>query len=334
MPLARIGFIGCGRFATTAIYPSLRYAPIDLVAVCSLDAEQAERVGRTFGARRWYIDYHAMLDREELDGVICITGSNHHRIALDVLERGLCAYVEKPPAPDLEGAAALLEQARRTGRWVQVGFMKRFAPAYRRAWEIVRNAGEFGRPTHVYGKFSGDSWTSDPWDFVTGMTIHYADLLRFFLGEVEEVTAYTNTEGGSITIDAALRFACGAVGILSSGEHLNWYGHDERLEIAGTGTQVIVDNHVTVSYHPRQGLDNLQLTDEPVRTWTPGFTAIGEHCESLLLAGYIPEVRHFAECLLEGRTPEVTIADGYEAMRICRALVQSGGKPVRVAAVG
>ena len=330
MEPARVGFIGCGRFATMAIYPALRLAPVDLIAVCSRQAAKAELTARTFGARRWYTDYAEMLTREELDGVFCITGENQHRIAMDVLQHGMHVFIEKPPASDLEGARALAELSIETGCRVQVGFMKRFAPAYQRAREIIGRS-EFGKPTHVLGKFSGASWTSDAWEFATGMTIHFADLYRFLLGEVEEVTAYENIEGGRVTLDAALRFTSGAVGVLTSGAQLNWYGHEERLEVTGQGAQVIVDNHTTVSYYPPMSPDPPEGPSPPTVVWTPGFTAVGEHNATLALLGYIQEVRHFAECLRSDTTPAVTAADGYEAMRICRALVESHGRPVRIA---
>ncbi len=330
METARIGFVGCGRFATAAIYPSLRFAPLDLVAVCSRQAGKAERTARTFGARRWYTNYREMLDREELDGVICITGGDQHLMAMEALERGLNVFIEKPPAPDLAGAKALRQAAEKAGRWVQVGFMKRFAPSYRRVREIICRTEGFGRPTHILGKFSGGSWTADPWDFAAGMTIHFADLFRFLLGEVEEVTAYRLDESGGVTLDAILRFAGGAVGVLTSGEHLDWYGHEERLEVSGQGAQIIVDNYTNVTYYPRTGLDGLGLAESPAQVWSPGYTAIGEQNETLFLLGYVQEMRHFAKCLCEETTPEVTAADAYEAMRICRALVDSEGTPVRL----
>ena len=330
MDAARIGFIGCGKFAAAAIYPSLRFAQLDLAAVCSRQAAKAETTARTFGARRWYTDYREMLEREDLDGVICITGGNQHTIAMDVLARGIPVFIEKPPAPDLAGAKALCEAAELSGRWVQVGFMKRFCPSYRRAWEIIQRAEEFGKPTHVLGKFAGGSWTADPWNFATGMTIHFADLFRFLLGEIDEVTAYINAEGGGVTIDAVLRFTSGSVGVLTSGEHLDWHGHDERLEVTGQGAQVIVDNHVQVSYYPPLREDCPDTDVRPAQVWSPGYTAVGEANNALFLLGYVQEIRHFAECLRSGGRPEVTAADGYEAMRICKALVESRGKPVKL----
>ena len=54
MERLRIGFIGCGRHATKALYPSLRYAGIDLAAVCDIDENAARRNARWFGAERTY----------------------------------------------------------------------------------------------------------------------------------------------------------------------------------------------------------------------------------------------------------------------------------------
>ena len=53
-----VGVIGCGLHSTTAILPSLRHAPIRLVAVCDLDARSC-RVGAGSVRRR---------EHRELDG--------------------------------------------------------------------------------------------------------------------------------------------------------------------------------------------------------------------------------------------------------------------------
>lgn len=66
--VARLGFIGCGSFATSRIFPQIPLIPeIDLVGVCDIVREKAERNARNFGARRVYTDLHQMLDHEKLD---------------------------------------------------------------------------------------------------------------------------------------------------------------------------------------------------------------------------------------------------------------------------
>ena len=57
---AKLAFIGCGGFATGSIFPQIHLVPqIDLVAVCDLVKEKAERNARNFGARRVYTDMRA-----------------------------------------------------------------------------------------------------------------------------------------------------------------------------------------------------------------------------------------------------------------------------------
>ncbi len=331
---ARVGFIGCGRFATEAIYPSLRLAPVDLVAVCSRTDDKAERTARAFGARRWYTDYQVMLDREELDGVFVITGpESHPDIVCDVLESGRHAFVEKPPAMTLAETKRMVDTSKRTARFCQVGFMKRFAPAYRAARDIVADA-SFGAPRQVVGTFSGASSSPDPWRFTIGMTIHYLDMLRFLLGEVEEVVAYAPLQDGTVVTSALLRFASGATGLLASGAHLDWQGPTESLQVTGRVDQVAVENAVELRRYGHAADDlATSVPGAPIAVWRPNFTPIGEINQTIGLLGYVAEVRHFARCLLDGTTPEVTIEDGYEAMRLCAAVFNSHGDRVRVASI-
>ena len=129
---ARLAFIGCGGFATASIFPQIPLIPeIDLVAVCDIVEEKAQRNARNFGARRVYTDMHKMLDTEELDGVFTIgPAPQQYELAPVVLTRGLPVYTEKPSANTSAEAKELAELAEANGTWGQVGFMKRFADVY------------------------------------------------------------------------------------------------------------------------------------------------------------------------------------------------------------
>src|SRR5206468_5639432 len=62
---------------------------------------------------------------------VCICGPSpmHYEVGMQVLQRGIPIFVEKPPAPTLAQAQVLTESARQHATWGMVGFMKRFAPA-------------------------------------------------------------------------------------------------------------------------------------------------------------------------------------------------------------
>ena len=125
---------------------------IDLVAVCDIDEEKAQRNARNFGARRVYTDMNKMLDTEELDGVFTIgPAPQQYQLAPVVLSRGLPVYTEKPSANTSAEARELAELAEANNTWGQVGFMKRFADVYTIAKEIVARPGVW-RPARAQGE--------------------------------------------------------------------------------------------------------------------------------------------------------------------------------------
>ena len=106
----RVGFIGAGVFSTWAIYPALHLAPIDLRAVCDLDAAKAEDAARKFGAPRWYTDHREMWQNEDLEAVIVwMKPRERQTLVLEALEAGYHVLVPKPPAPSLTDALALAD---------------------------------------------------------------------------------------------------------------------------------------------------------------------------------------------------------------------------------
>src|SRR5678815_3869825 len=124
----RIGFIGCGSHSLRNIYACLQFLPIELVATCDLDGAKAAAYARQFGAPSSYTDYKIMLEKEQLDAVLVVTGyDNKGRplyppVACACLERGVHVWMEKPPA-DLVGQVDLMRAAeRKSGRHAMVGF--------------------------------------------------------------------------------------------------------------------------------------------------------------------------------------------------------------------
>ena len=193
---ARLAFIGAGAFATSQIYPAIPLIPrIDLVAVCDLDRDKAERNARNFGARRVYTEIDAMLDTEKPDGVFCIGAApQQYELAPKVLDRGIPVYVEKPSANTSAQARELAELAEAKGTWGQVGFMKRFADVYRMAKEIVARP-EFGPLLQVKIRFAQGPypqiWGIDSAhrSMLIGQLCHIFDLARFFAGNPKRVHA-------------------------------------------------------------------------------------------------------------------------------------------------
>jgi predicted dehydrogenase len=92
----KIAIVGGGNLSTKRIYPNVAAAGGQIVGVCDLDLEKAERNARRFGGRA-FTDLNVMLETLHPDGVIvCIGPEAHARIATQVLRLGYPVYTEKP----------------------------------------------------------------------------------------------------------------------------------------------------------------------------------------------------------------------------------------------
>lgn len=100
-------------------------------------AEPSEPVRAALAARyaisSTHPDFRALLEAGALDAiVICSPTGTHAEIVLDALDAGLHVFVEKPLCITLADAERIVASRDRAGKVVQVGYMKRFDPAYER----------------------------------------------------------------------------------------------------------------------------------------------------------------------------------------------------------
>lgn len=333
---AKLAFIGCGGFATGSIFPQIHLVPqIDLVAVCDLVKEKAERNARNFGARRVYTDMHEMLDKEELDGVFAIgPAPQQYELAPEVLKRGLPVYVEKPSANVSSQARELAELAEANGTWGQVGFMKRFSDPYTIAKEVCSRE-EFGEINVIKCKF-GQGPYPQIWGIdsakramLIGQLCHVFDLIRFFGGDVTHVHAFlrqvTDTQ---FAYAVNLRFESGAVGqmdVNSLEDRVGFRDITEILEVVGFESHVIVEDKLGVRYQPKTDWTTVApRTGRYEYVWRPGWTGVSNTKATF---GYLGEVRHFAlRCLgqVEGG-PDLW--DSYKALKIGEAVYDSAHGP-------
>ncbi|MDQ7028819.1 MAG: Gfo/Idh/MocA family oxidoreductase [Ardenticatenia bacterium] len=280
-----------------------------------------------------FVDPHEALSLPGADAVLIASPTSTHVQLVEAAAReGLPIFCEKPLALTQEEHVAALRIVRRAGVPLQVGFMRRFDPAYRRAFELIVD-GEIGKP--ILFKAIGRDPTCPPAHFadphksgglILDMGIHDFDLARWLMGsEVERVSA----EGGLLAcpelaevgdIDVAvvnLRFVSGAVGNVDVGRTAV-YGYDIFTEVLGT------DGSVRVGALERAPL--LHLTRRgAVRELISSFA-------ERFASAYEAQLVHFIECVQAGRHPEVGAEDALRAFEIGWAATRSlhQGQPVRV----
>ena len=143
MGLIGCGGMGCGDMAYARANPDVEFA-----AVCDLDKEHlAAGVQRAGGKVTPYADFRKLLERKDIDAVICGTPDHWHAlVTIAACEAGKDVYCEKPVATSIGEGRAMVNAARRYDRVVQVGKQQRSGAHFQRAVEIVQS-GQIGKVT-------------------------------------------------------------------------------------------------------------------------------------------------------------------------------------------
>jgi predicted dehydrogenase len=319
----RIAVVGAGAHAGNAIQPALQRLAADVVAISDRDEDRARGRARSFGIPQCYTDHRDLLDAERPDAVVAVgPPAMHVEVGVDALSAGAHIFVEKPPAADLAGAVRLRDAATAAGRFVMVGFTKRFAKPYRRAKAIAATA-EFGAP-HLL-RLNISHWRVPSLrEHMLLNGVHAFDLARFFLGDVVGGTIAKREIAGSHAVALLLEHAEGGLSQITTSALEPRY--QESLELAGDNALIQVHGLYELRYL-RPAPDKHQAAEHDDETmaglWYPQASLPYLEHQSLNVQGYVPELREFLACVTEGRWPSPGIDDGVAAMALVEAVADA-----------
>ncbi len=141
----RVGIVGCGEVAQIIHAPALYQLPdrFEITALCDVSSPILEELGKLWNIEILETDYRELIKRTEVD-VILIANPNayHAEVTLAALAVGKHVLVEKPMCMSPREAQEIVEAQKRCGLVVQVGYMRRYAPAFLDGCAAVREMGE------------------------------------------------------------------------------------------------------------------------------------------------------------------------------------------------
>lgn len=180
--------------------------PIRLVAISDVNEDLGRDTARRYGYERWERDWRALATDPGIDVVsIVVANSLHRQIAEELLAAGKHVLCEKPFAPTMEDAEAMVAAARDAAeRGVQaaVGFTYRRSPAIS-AIKARLDAGDLGEVNHFHGTYWCDYACSPDgpmsWRYKGGpgtgaladIGSHLVDLAEMLCGPVAAVRGAT-----------------------------------------------------------------------------------------------------------------------------------------------
>jgi predicted dehydrogenase len=246
MDRAVFGLIGVGGIAQSQHLPNLTRAPhAHLKTVCDLRPDLLARMQAKYHVPHATTDYRELLADPEVQAVVVATREDMQApLTIEALRAGKHVYVEKPLAETAEECRAVVDAQKEAGKFVAVGFNRRFAPAYVRAKEL---AWKDGGPRNIYYRISDTYVRGWGRNYPPGVRVihevcHVFDVLRWLTGS-EVASIYTVASRADDEI-FTLKFTSGAVAaIMNSG-----YGTrdlpKERLELISDNGGVTVEEFV------------------------------------------------------------------------------------------
>src|ERR1700709_2511441 len=143
MPV-QYGVIGCGAIAQRRHIPECIANPESkLVALADPVAERVAELAAKYGVKA-YADYQDMLKNPDVDAVV-VAGPNslHAQQSIDALNAGKHVLCETPMATTRDDAKAMLDAAKKSGKFLMIGLNQRLMPPHIKAKKILER-GELG----------------------------------------------------------------------------------------------------------------------------------------------------------------------------------------------
>jgi myo-inositol 2-dehydrogenase/D-chiro-inositol 1-dehydrogenase len=318
-----IAVIGTGRIGsvhTRNLVRSIHEA--NVVAVCDIRLEVAQALGDELGIDRVVKDYHELLEDKSVEALLIATNTNTHAaIVKDCAEAGKHIFCEKPLALDLQSTDEVIETVDRTGVKLQIGFNRRFDHNFRQVKEIV-SSGKIGRPCilHIINRDPEPptyEYSATCGGMFLDMSIHDFDMVRFQIGEVEQIYAIGNVlmapylkELGDVDVDIiSLKFVNGTIGSIDNSRQCA-YGYDQQLEVFCT--------HGTALARNEQENTSVMGDGAGFHSAKVPYSFIQRYAD-----GYITEVRQFLQCVRDNQHVTPTAQDSRMAVLLGLAAWQS-----------
>ena len=329
----KVALLGAGRIGQLHARLLSATPDIDELVIADAVPERAEDVATEVGASA-APSLEAALDTADA-AVIAAATTAHADLIRESIGRGIPTFCEKPLADDLEATLAVAATIEQSGVPFQLGFQRRFDPAYREARRLVetgelgtlyafRLAGHDPAPPH-------ESYIPQSGGLFRDFSIHDFDILRWLTGtEVDEVYADGGIRGFPVfakygdvdTAVATFRMADGAFGVLTVARH-DPLGYDIRTELFGSR------DSVSVGLGPKTPMRSVEPGVPPPAgpAWPNFLKRFGD--------AYAAELKAFVRVARGDDPSPCTARDGVQALRIAEAANRSlhDHRPVRLAEI-
>ena len=269
--MLNIGMVGCGNISPIYLKNITgTFKEIQLIAVCDLIKERAEKAQKEYNVPKLYDTMEEMFKDPEIDIILNITRPyQHFEVSKKALEAGKHVYSEKPLGITLEEGEYLVNLAKEKGLYIG-GAPDTFMGAAIQTSRKLIDGGLIGDVLGIRLCMAGggvETWHPDP-DFfyqagggpMLDMGPYYITAATNLIGGIKSVYGYANIpvkekiitsqpQNGTVIkvntpthIEAILNFDCGISGSILTSFEMRGRTRQTNIEVYGTnGTLIVPD---------------------------------------------------------------------------------------------
>jgi predicted dehydrogenase len=141
----RIGIVGCGEVTQIMHWPSLYQLEdcYEITALCDVSPLVLEQLGKLWNVDFRTSDHRQLVSRSDVDALLVANPNAFHaEVTLDAIAAGKHVMVEKPMCVTRREADLIIAAQKTRNVVVQVGYMRRYAPAFLQAREAIKQLGQ------------------------------------------------------------------------------------------------------------------------------------------------------------------------------------------------
>jgi myo-inositol 2-dehydrogenase / D-chiro-inositol 1-dehydrogenase len=310
-----VGVIGVGMIGQDHIRRLTKVlAGSAVVAVSDVDLARAQSVAEGIGARAFATGEDLIADPRVEAIVVTSWGPTHEQYVLACIAAGKPVFCEKPLATTQEACLRILDAEMKFGRrLVQVGFMRRYDPAYRAMKKVV-TSGAIGAPLMMHASHRNPDvpghYTADM--AINDTAVHDVDVARWLLDDEIVATSVLvprrNRNAGDLRDPLFVLFEMSSGAIVDVEVSVNiQYGYDIRGEIIGEdGTVELAESNPVV-----------------VKTKSGFGGRVPEDWRERFVRAFDIEFQEWLAAAAQGTATGPSAWDGYAATAVCDAALEA-----------
>ncbi|NPV08584.1 MAG: Gfo/Idh/MocA family oxidoreductase [Anaerolineae bacterium] len=326
-----VAIVGMGNIGNIHAGVYQKHPETDIVAVCDIIKDRADRAAEKYGARAFYSVDDMLASGLRIDIASVTTagkenGGDHYRPTMQLLGAGIPVLGEKPISNDLDEARQMVALAKEKGLRYGINLNHRFTPAALMAKQWV-DEGRLGEVNIINMKmWINNPNETSPWFHIRALHPHSLDVMRYFGGDVERVQAFfkrgprqDGPDGRRVcwsNVQVNLLFRNGIIGHLTGSYDAGGSYGLETLEVVGSEARfVLLDACEHLTFYPRFSRETVTYD------YVGGMMSFSETFAS--------RIGRWIEQNLEGARPEEIDASGEDALKvqtIIEAIIESWEK--------